>query len=264
MPRSPTDRRTVMIGFDQEHETKAMTVPFDWTRLSDDPNNREAMRQARRHLLAQRQIHADRDLLRFVVEAVQGKRVLDIGVVSHAARYFDEPGWRHGRIRAAAQYCVGVDILEPLVNELNTRGFNVRCVDATSEADLDERFDVVFIGDVIEHVDNAVALLRFAGRHLASAGRLLVATPNPFSRKFFRRFQRQGVALVNLDHVSWITPTMALELGRRSGLTLRAYHLIKPMAPLKRVLKRLAWRFTPPDYTFPDYVYEFRSAANSA
>ena len=72
------------------------------------------------------------------------------------------------------------------------------------------------------------------------------------------------MALVNLDHVAWITPTMALELGRRSGLTLCAYHLMKPVAPLKRALKRLAWRFTPPDYTFPDYVYEFSAVADNA
>jgi 2-polyprenyl-3-methyl-5-hydroxy-6-metoxy-1,4-benzoquinol methylase len=62
-----------------------------------------------------------------------------------------------------------LDILAPLVEELRGRGFNVRCVDATSDADLGERFEIVFAGDVIEHVDNAVALLRFAGRHLARA-----------------------------------------------------------------------------------------------
>jgi SAM-dependent methyltransferase len=240
-----------------------MTDFFDWTTLSDDPNNRDAMRIVRSRLLAARQIHMDTDLLAYVSRAVAHKRVLDIGVVEHAARYFEAPAWRHGHIRSAAQYCLGVDILEPLVNELNARGFNVRCVDATSDADLGERFDIVFIGDVIEHVDNATALLRFAGRHLAPGGRLLVSTPNPFSRKFFRRFRREGIALANLDHVSWITPTLALELGRRSGLVLCAYHLIKPIAPLKRLFKKIAWRFTPPDYTFPDYVYEFRVAGDN-
>ena len=48
--------------------------------------------------------------------------MLDIGVVSHSARYFDLPDWRHGRIHKAASYCVGIDILEPLVKELNERG----------------------------------------------------------------------------------------------------------------------------------------------
>lgn len=239
-----------------------MIDTFDWTKISDDPNNSGAKRLAKNSLLTVRRIHMDVDLLRYVVAAVAGKRVLDVGVVSHSARYFEQSDWRHGKIRESAAYCLGLDIIEPLVRELNSRGFNVRCVDATSDIDLGERFDVVFIGDVVEHVNNAVALLRFCARHLDHGGRLLVSTPNPFSRAFHRHFLRDGLSLVNLDHVAWITPTMAMELGRRAGVTLAAYHLIKPVARWKQRLKRIAWRvprvFAPPDFTFPDYLYEFR------
>lgn len=232
-------------------------MSFDWTRISDDPNNRQAKAQVRALLPRLRQVHTDTDLTGFVERAVAGRRVLDVGVVSHSARYFDEPGWRHGRIRQAAGYCLGIDILAPLVDELNARGFNVRCVDATSAADLGERFDVVFIGDVIEHVANPSELLQFAKRHLTPAGRILVATPNAFSRKFFRQFMRYGQMVTNLDHMAWFTPTMALELARRSGLEFAAFHLIKPMSAAKLALKRLAWRFEPVDYSFPDYLFEF-------
>lgn len=235
-------------------------MTFDWTRISDDPNNREA-KAAMRALLPQlRQVHTDTDLTGFVERAVAGTRILDIGVISHAARYFDEPGWRHGRIHKAASYCVGLDILEPLVQELIARGFNVRCVDATSEVDLGERFDTVFIGDVIEHVDNPSALLRFAKRHLAPDGRILAATPNPFSRKFFRQFKREGVMVVNLDHLAWFTPTQAYELARRVGLKLAAYHLVKPMGGVGLALKSIVWRLglAPVEYSFPDHLFEFK------
>lgn len=237
---------------------------FDWTRISDDPNNPVAKAEVRQWLPGLRRVHTDSDLTGYVVRAVTGRRVLDIGVVSHSARYFDDPGWRHGRIHHAAAYCVGLDILAPLVAELNTRGFNVRCVDATSDADLGERFDVVFIGDVMEHVENPAALLRFAMRHVAPGGRILAATPNPFSRKFVRQFFRQGVMVVNLDHLAWFTPTMAVEIGRRIGLQLTAYHLVKPMHGLSLGLKRLAWRWgwSPVDYSFPDYLFEFALPAD--
>lgn len=235
-----------------------MTQILDWTRLSDDPNNSEAKRLVKRRLLAVRQIHMNMDLTQYVLDAAKGKRVLDIGVAAHAARYIDDPDWRHGKIHAVATRCLGVDILESLVRDLQTKGYDVRCVDATSEADLGERFDVVFIGDVIEHVDNPAALLRFATRHLAPGGRLLVATPNPFSRKFYRRFRRDGVVMINLDHVAWFSQTMALELGRRAGVALHAYHLVKPIAPWKQPLKRLAWRYRAPEYTFPDFLFEYR------
>lgn len=231
---------------------------LDWTTVSDDPNNRAAKAAVRAWLPQARRVHTDTDLLGHIERLVTGKRVLDIGVVSHSARYFDLPDWRHGRIHKAAAYCLGLDILEPLVAELNARGFNVRCMDATSEADIGERFDVVFIGDVVEHVDNAVLLLKFAARHLAPGGRLYVTTPNAFSRKFFRQFMREGVIVVNLDHVAWITPTMAMELARRAGIRLAAYHLVKPFSAFALLLKRLiGWKREPVEFSFPDYLYEF-------
>lgn len=233
----------------------------DWTSVSDDPNSSAAKALVRDWLARARRLHLDLDVLSFVEARVRGERVLDIGVVEHSARYFDQPGWRHGRISRAAAYCLGVDILAPLVDELRQRGFNVRCVDAISEADLGERFGVVFAGDVIEHVDSAVALLKFAGRHLAENGRIYVTTPNPFSRKFYRQFQRERVMVTNLDHVAWISPTMALELGRRAGLRLEAYHLAKRYSGPNRAVHRFLWQFTAAEYAFPDFIYEFRHAA---
>jgi SAM-dependent methyltransferase len=230
---------------------------LDWTRLTDDPNNREAQRAVRRYLAAARRVHPERSLLEFIEREVADRSVLDIGVVSHSARYFDQPEWRHGRIARCARRCVGVDVLAELVEALRARGFDVRCVDATSEADLGERFERVFLGDVLEHVDNPVALLRFAARHLAPQGRVLATTPNPFSRKFWRRFRRDGTAIVNLDHVCWITPTQAMELARRAGLVLVAYHLVKRIPRARRFVKQIAWRFAPLEYSFPDFVYEF-------
>lgn len=230
---------------------------IDWTRLTDDPNNRAAQVAVQGYLASVRRVHTDYSLLEFIEQRVAQRSVLDIGVVSHSARYFDQPDWRHGRIARRARRCVGIDILAPLVAELNQRGFQVLCVDATSEADIGERFERVFIGDVLEHVDNTVALLRFAARHLAPGGCVYATTPNPFSRKFWRRFRRDGTAIVNLDHVCWVTPTQAMEIGRRAGLALTGYHLIKRFSPVRRLLKRLTWRFAPLEYSFPDFVYEF-------
>ena len=239
-----------------------MKSALDWTSVSDDPNSSAAKAAVREWLAQARRLHLDCDVLGFAEALVRGRRVLDIGVVSHSARYFDQASWRHGRISRAAAYCLGLDILAPLVEELRGRGFNVRCVDATSDEDLGERFEIVFAGDVIEHVDNAVALLRFAGRHLAPGGRLYVTTPNAFSRKFYRQFRREGVMVTNLDHVAWISPTMALELGRRAGVRLEAYHLAKPYSGLNRTLHQFLWRFTPAEYAFPEFVYEFHRSAD--
>jgi hypothetical protein len=69
--------------------------------------------------------------------------------------------------------------------------------------------------------------------------------------------------VVNLDHLAWFTPTQALEIARRIGLELTAYHLVKPIGGLNLALKRLAWRLgiSPVEYSFPDYLFEFTPPA---
>lgn len=133
------------------------------------------------------------------------------------------PKWKHRWISELASRAVGVDILADEVAELCRKGFDVRCVDATSEVDLGERFSRVFMGDVIEHVDNPVALLRFARRHLAPGGRILCTTPNPYFVTYIVDALRSGAFIPNAEHVTWITPTMALELAHRAGLRLSEY-----------------------------------------
>ncbi len=236
---------------------------FDWTKRTQDPNNVEARAWVLHELLARRRIYTDRELIDHALSRMQGKRVLDIGVVSHTMDYVTREGWRHARIAQCASYCLGLDILREEIEALKRAGYNVRVADATSEEDLGERFDIAFIGDVVEHVDDPVRLLHFAARHLAPDGVILVTTPNPFSRKFFRQFKRDGAMVNNLDHVCWITPSMALELGRRAGLELRAYHLAKrmPRNPFVRAMRRLTRGFAPPEFPFPDYLYEFARPA---
>ena len=219
-----------------------MADAFDWTRLTDDPNDGAAQARVLAELDRIRRVHLDCDLAGFVEREARGRRMLDVGMVSHAESYVAEDKWRHRRFARAASYCLGIDILEPLVAKLAAAGWNVRTVDATSDLDLGERFELIFAGDVIEHVDDPVRLLRFCGRHLAPGGRLLVATPNPFSRNFVRKFKKDRTALVNLDHLAWYTPTNAMEVARRAGgLALAHVHLIKPVGfrELEQLLVKL-------------------------
>jgi 2-polyprenyl-3-methyl-5-hydroxy-6-metoxy-1,4-benzoquinol methylase len=228
---------------------------IDWTTISSDPNDPVARARVASELQRIRRVHADTDLVGLVERAAAGKRVLDIGMAD-PSNYLSEV-WRHRRLKAAASYCLGIDISTTLVERLAQQGFNVRAVDATSDIDLGERYDLVFNGDVIEHVENPIRLMKFSARHLAPGGRILVSTPNPFSRKFFRKFLRHKAVIVNLDHIAWFTPTMALEIARRCGLQLEHVHLAKPMGVMKRMIKRWFWTIEPVEYSFHDYLFEF-------
>jgi SAM-dependent methyltransferase len=144
-------------------------------------------------------------------------------------------------------------------------GFDFRHVDATSEVDLGERFDRIFIGDVIEHVNDPVALLNFAKRHLKRDGRILITTPNPFAPRFrLHRAQRHTrYVMANLEHTRWISISNMHELAWRAGLEMKALRwplLRKPKSGLARstamAFRKLQLAFAPLEEVFAEYAFE--------
>lgn len=194
----------------------------NWREIGPDPNALAVRAHLRRTLRSVRQRPIS-DANAFLRDFVRDQSVLDIGIVAHTIEQADDPRWRHNLIRDAAARTLGIDVLEEPIALLRARGYDVRTVDATGEADLQQRFSRVIIGDVIEHVDNPVALLRFAGRHLEPGGLILCSTPNPYHLGNILCVLRDGTFLANAEHVTWITPTMALELAHRAGLRLVRY-----------------------------------------
>lgn len=193
-----------------------------WRTLSRDPNAPEVAAHLLSTLLARRRGRIG-DSTQFLLDFASGASVLDVGVVQHTMGKVESPQWRHGILKRSASRLVGVDILAPEVQALCDRGYDVRVVDATSDVDLGERFDRVVMGDVIEHVDDPVRLLRFGARHLSPGGRILVTTPNPFFLGYLVKGLQKGTFVANAEHVTWITPSMALELGHRAGVDLVEY-----------------------------------------
>jgi 2-polyprenyl-3-methyl-5-hydroxy-6-metoxy-1,4-benzoquinol methylase len=230
------------------------TMP-DWTAVSSDPNDPRAVAMAKKWLESIRRIHTSGKPLDLILERVSGRKVLDIGICEHDERYIRDPGWKHNRIRERASEVLGIDILESLVEKLAEAGYRVQVADATSDADLGERFEAVVIGDVIEHVNDPVALLAFAARHLVDDGEILVSTPNPFARRVVKRVMREGTFIANLDHLFWVTPSQAMELARRAGLELFEYGCF---IHSRRIQRARFLRRPPSEAYTDDYLYCFR------
>jgi 2-polyprenyl-6-hydroxyphenyl methylase / 3-demethylubiquinone-9 3-methyltransferase len=109
---------------------------------------------------------------RFLEENVRaGERVLDVGCGE--GRFAAE-------LARAGAAVVGIDVAEePLrrARELHPE-LDVRLVDAEAGWELaDASFDVVWAGEVIEHVADTAAWLSEVRRVLRSGGRLLLSTP---------------------------------------------------------------------------------------
>lgn len=198
----------------------------DWKRVDSDPVSPATQTFLRNEL--QRRAGWVDDLDTYLRAFVAGRSVLDLGAVGHEESRAKDADWKHRKITEWAGRVVGIDILPDAVAALQRQGFDVRVADATSDADLGERFERIYVGDVIEHVNDPVRLLTFAKRHLAPSGEVLVKTPNPHFAGYLWRNWRYGTFVANAEHISWVGPSMALELGRRSGLLLDRYFRVRP------------------------------------
>lgn len=168
---------------------------IDWTSLTRDPVDSAVRFKMKEWLLSTRRSLPSNNYDAFLVGQIKDKSVLDIGVCEHTAERIDSPKWKHRLIRENASRCVGVDIIQDLVEDLVSKGFDVRCEDATSDSFLGETFDIVHIGDVIEHVPNPQRLLQFGARHLNKGGRIIVRTPNPHNFDYQRSSSKQGISV---------------------------------------------------------------------
>jgi 2-polyprenyl-3-methyl-5-hydroxy-6-metoxy-1,4-benzoquinol methylase len=208
------------------------------------------------------EIYAGRvyDLDRFWKDQITGKTLLDIGIVEHDMELANRAGWRHGLFHKLAARTVGVDILEAEIAKIRERGYDVRVCDATSDADLGERFEVVYIGDVIEHVNDPVRLICFARRHLAPGGRIIVSTPCPFWWRNIQQMVTAHVFIGNVDHVRWVTPVNALEIGYRAAATLIEYRTVETSGSNKfrNILQKIFYNIMGRNELFTwAYIYTF-------
>lgn len=199
-----------------------------WSDFGDDPNSNS---QLARRLKSINEARFDRlvdDRVTYICDRCVDREVLDVGVVEHQIKASHRDNWLHGRLKKVARRLVGVDIIESGVRNLLDRGFDVRLMDITKQA-LDDSFDVIVVGDVIEHVGDPQGLLNNCYRMLSNDGVLIITTPNPwYINPIIKNLVGKTGFSDSVDHVAWYEPGVLTELGQRSGLNLSRFLGIRP------------------------------------
>lgn len=171
--------------------------------------------------------------------ALQGLRVLDVGC---GAGLLCEPfAGRGARV-------TGVDAAEKNIAAARLHAaagglcIDYRVGESTQVLGADERFDVVLLLEVVEHVDDVAAFVEAAARHVAPGGLLVASTIDRTLKSFV-------LAIVGAEYVfrvlprgthrwsQFVRPAELLAVSRRSGLTaidLRGMRYLP-------VLHRAAW-----------------------
>jgi 2-polyprenyl-3-methyl-5-hydroxy-6-metoxy-1,4-benzoquinol methylase len=146
-----------------------------------------------------------------VSKYVEGRTVLDVG----AGSGIDRPDWMHAAVAAGATEAVGVELDKKLAARARDRGYDVIAADAQS-LDLGRTFQVVWAGELIEHLSCAGGFLDAARRHLEPDGRLVLTTPNAFAVSNFV-YRIGGRPRLNKGHTCWYDETTLSQLLRRHG-----------------------------------------------
>jgi 2-polyprenyl-3-methyl-5-hydroxy-6-metoxy-1,4-benzoquinol methylase len=105
--------------------------------------------------------------------------VLDVGFWGQGITW-ESASWPHKLLRDRAKEVWGIDIVydAAVIPEADRYRYKQA---AAEDFSFDKKFDVVFAGDLIEHLVNPGLFLENVRQHLAPGGRLIMTTPNAFN-----------------------------------------------------------------------------------
>jgi 2-polyprenyl-3-methyl-5-hydroxy-6-metoxy-1,4-benzoquinol methylase len=150
-----------------------------------------------------------------------GKTILDVGCVGQD-RIFTSDNWLHNKIRRISQKIDGVDILIAEMNQLKQQGYSMFTPEELERSK--NKYEVVLMSDVIEHVNDPVAFLKFYSQFLSENGIMFVSTPNSNRSNNFINILFNNNYSVNEEHTFWFCPRTFAEVVRRAGLEIHEFH----------------------------------------
>jgi len=158
-----------------------------------------------------------RDRIPRLQKICKDEKVLDVGCVDHSVDYEKDDDWLHKNIREVANECLGIDILQEEVQQLNDAGYKVLQADACTFK-YPTKFDVIVVGETIEHVGNPQAMLENLRDNLKTGGKMIITTPNSYAFRYALR-NVFGDVVPNEEHTMYFDKYTLTELvSRVTGL----------------------------------------------
>lgn len=199
--------------------------------------------------------------LDLIDEICSGKRVLHLGCTNYP---YTQDSIRdgmllHSRLGEIASELFGFDADEAGLKILQESGFDKLFkadLENLNELDIDEKFDVILAGEIIEHLNNPGLFLRGIRRFMDDSTKLVITTVNAYCA--MRTFQyavsrsRGKNEPVHPDHVAYYSCSTLRVLIERHGLSVDAFYFYdlgrehRPHATLaQKVVNDVAVRVAP-------------------
>jgi len=168
--------------------------------------------------------------------------VLDVGFWGQGVRE-GSPQWPHALLKRRTKEVYGIDI------DMNdTYSTDPHYLKSSAEVfDFPVKFDLVFAGDIIEHLSNPGLFLASCKRNLASGGRLIITTPNAFNLFNLAEKLTKSEPTVNADHTCYFNKKTLHTLLEKNGMKVAEVNFLyslgceHPESWKKKVLNVLYW-----------------------
>jgi len=171
-----------------------------------------------------------------IASLCKNKKVLDLGFVQHDVNMSQQKDWLHNIIISNAKSVLGIDYLEKEVNYFKKLGYNCKVANVEN-FDLNEKFDCIVAGELIEHLSNIEGFIESCKKHLAEDGKIIVTTPNVFAfGNIITIFQSLfGIKPeVNPEHTCWYDTITLQLIFERFGFIAKSIRTLSSPGSLRR------------------------------
>ncbi|MHC4962291.1 MAG: class I SAM-dependent methyltransferase [Planctomycetota bacterium] len=173
----------------------------------------------------------------------RNKKVLDLGCIDHSYQTALGLGdqWLHKQIKSVASELTGLDVLAEDAMKLKEYGFDIVAGNAENFC-LNQKFDVIVAGDLIEHLSNIGMFLQCIKKHMDDNSMFIFTTPNPFNIEQSMSAVFANQISVNAQHTCWLSPHVCWELLTREGFDIKGFYWVETQYhfPLDKIVLKNA------------------------
>jgi len=155
---------------------------------------------------------------------INNASVLHIGCVGGGPGAVEGEDWTHNHLSKRAASVTGIDINTEGIEAMKAEGYQAQVADVT-ELEIDSKFEVIFAGEVIEHISNFDGFFRSISNHLKKDGVLIITTPNVMAIHYQLNYLINDSA-PNSNHTGWFDEHTLDQLMNRFGFTTSDVHYI--------------------------------------
>lgn len=166
------------------------------------------------------------DPFQIIEDMVDGKDVLNVGAAGGVYGYLPDNRkiWLHEKLRKKANSIIGVDIDAAAIKYADEHGYKIQNKNCETMK-LGQKFDVIVMSDVIEHVNAPVTAINNLVEHLSENGRLVITTPNATAGNIcIRALLRKKINVLG-DHMAIYYPEHFQAICYRLGYSLESVYL---------------------------------------